>query len=89
MAFWQNGKLHIHTSTQGVAQAVFSFVRWLGLKPEDVVLVNAYTGGGYGSKGGGSITDIIPALLSKKLNGAPVMMRGSTKMPTADGMATA
>jgi xanthine dehydrogenase molybdenum-binding subunit len=75
MAFWQNGKLHIHTSTQGVAQAVFSFVRWLELKPEDVVLVNEYTGGGYGSKGGGSITDIIPALLSKKLGGAPVMMR--------------
>ena len=48
MAYWQNGKLHIHTSTQGVAQAVFSFVRWLELKPEDVVLVNSYTGGGYG-----------------------------------------
>jgi CO/xanthine dehydrogenase Mo-binding subunit len=46
MAFWQNGKLHIHTSTQGVAQAVFSFVRWLELKPEDIVLVNEYTGGG-------------------------------------------
>ena len=58
-----------------MAQAVFSFVRWLELKPEDIVLVNEYTGGGYGSKGGGSITDIIPALLSKKLGGAPVMMR--------------
>jgi xanthine dehydrogenase molybdenum-binding subunit len=87
MAYWQNGKLHIHTSTQGVAQAVFSFVRWLDLKPEDVVLVNAYTGGGYGSKGGGSITDIIPALLSKKLNGAPVMMRISREEEHAIGRA--
>ena len=87
MAYWQNGKLHIHNSTQGVAQAVFSFVRWLDLKPEDVVLVNAYTGGGYGSKGGGSITDIIPALLSKKLNGAPVMMRISREEEHAIGRA--
>ena len=87
MAYWQNGKLHIHTSTQGVAQAVFSFVRWLDLKPEDVVLVNDYTGGGYGSKGGGSITDIIPALLSKKLGGAPVMMRISREEEHAIGRA--
>ena len=87
MAFWQNGKLHIHTSTQGVAQAVFSFVRWLELKPEDIVLVNEYTGGGYGSKGGGSITDIIPALLSKKLGGAPVMMRISREEEHAIGRA--
>lgn len=87
MAYWQNGKLHIHNSTQGVAQALFSFVRWLDLKPEDVVLVNAYTGGGYGSKGGGSITDIIPALLSKKLNGAPVMMRISREEEHAIGRA--
>jgi len=87
MAFWQNGKLHIHTSTQGVAQAVFSFVRWLDLKPEDIVLVNEYTGGGYGSKGGGSVTDIIPALLSKKLNGAPVMMRVSREEEHAIGRA--
>ena len=87
MAYWQNGKLHIHTSTQGVAQAVFSFVRWLELKPEDIVLVNAYTGGGYGSKGGGSITDIIPALLSKKLGGAPVMMRISREEEHAIGRA--
>jgi CO/xanthine dehydrogenase Mo-binding subunit len=87
MAYWQNGKLHIHNSTQGVAQALFSFVRWLDLKPEDVVLVNAYTGGGYGSKGGGSITDIIPALLSRKLGGAPVMMRISREEEHAIGRA--
>src|SRR5580765_1576728 len=87
MAFWQNGKLHIHTSTQGVVQAVFSFVRWLDLKPEDVVLVNEYTGGGYGSKGGASITDVIPALLSKKLGGAPVMMRISREEEHAIGRA--
>src|SRR5438034_3101452 len=75
MAYWQNGKLFIHLSTQSTIQTVMSVVRWLDLKPEDIVLVSEYCGGGYGSKGTGSVTDIIPALLSKKLNGAPVMMR--------------
>jgi CO/xanthine dehydrogenase Mo-binding subunit len=76
MAYWQNGKLHIHLSTQSTVQTVMSVVRWLDLKPEDIVLVSEYCGGGYGSKVSGSISDIIPALLAKK-TGAPVMMRVS------------
>jgi CO/xanthine dehydrogenase Mo-binding subunit len=76
MAYWQNGKLFIHLSTQSTIQTVMSVVRWLDLKPEDVVLVSEYCGGGYGSKGTGSVTDIIPALLAKKA-GQPVMMRVS------------
>ena len=76
MAYWQNGKLYIHLSTQSTIQTVMSVVRWLDMKPEDVVLVSEYCGGGYGSKGTGSVTDIIPALLSKK-TGQPVQMRVS------------
>jgi len=87
MAFWQNGKLHIHLSTQSTVQTVMSVVRWLELKPEDVVLVSEYCGGGYGAKGTGSVTDIIPALLSKKVNGAPVMMRISREEEHAIGRA--
>ena len=64
-----------------------SVVRWLELKPEDIVLVSEYCGGGYGSKGTGSVTDIIPALLSKKLNGAPVMMRISREEEHSIGRA--
>ncbi|MBI3264683.1 MAG: xanthine dehydrogenase family protein molybdopterin-binding subunit [Acidobacteria bacterium] len=74
MAYWQNGKLYMHCGTQSVVQTVGSLTRWLGLKPEDVVLISAYTGGGFGSKATGSISSVIPALLSKKTN-APVMMR--------------
>jgi CO/xanthine dehydrogenase Mo-binding subunit len=74
MAYWQNGKLYIHCSTQSVVQTVGSVSRWLGLDQKDVVVISAYTGGGFGSKATGTITSIIPALLSKKLN-APVMMR--------------
>jgi xanthine dehydrogenase molybdenum-binding subunit len=74
MAYWQNGKLYIHCSTQSVVQTVGSVSRWMHLDPNDIVLISEYTGGGFGSKATGTITSIIPALLSKKL-GAPVMMR--------------
>jgi xanthine dehydrogenase molybdenum-binding subunit len=74
MAYWQNGKLYLHCSTQSVVQTVGSVSRWLHLDPKDVVLISEYTGGGFGSKATGTITSVIPALLSKKLS-APVMMR--------------
>ncbi|MBI3400156.1 MAG: xanthine dehydrogenase family protein molybdopterin-binding subunit [Acidobacteria bacterium] len=74
MAYWQNGRLYIHCSTQSVVQTVGSMSRWLQLDPKDVVVISQYTGGGFGSKATGTITAMIPALLSKKLN-APVMMR--------------
>jgi xanthine dehydrogenase molybdenum-binding subunit len=74
MAYWQNGKLYLHCSTQSVVQTVGSVARWLQLDQKDVVVISQYTGGGFGSKATGTITSIIPALLSKKLN-VPVMMR--------------
>jgi xanthine dehydrogenase molybdenum-binding subunit len=74
MAYWQNGKLFIHLSTQSTIQTVMSVVRWMELKPEDIVLISEYCGGGYGAKGTGTVTDIIPALLAKK-TGTPVQMR--------------
>ena len=74
MAYWQNGKVFIHLSTQSVVQTVMSVVRWLNLEPENVVVISEYCGGGYGSKGTGTVTDIIPALLAKK-TGTPVQMR--------------
>jgi xanthine dehydrogenase molybdenum-binding subunit len=74
MAYWQNGKLFIHLSTQSAVQTVMSVVRWLSIEPENIVLISEYCGGGYGSKGTGSVTDIIPALLAKK-TGTPVQMR--------------
>jgi CO/xanthine dehydrogenase Mo-binding subunit len=74
MAYWQHGKLYIHTSTQSVVQTVGSIARWVGIDPADVVLISEYTGGGFGSKIPGFMACSIPALLSKKAN-APVMMR--------------
>ena len=53
MAYWQNGKLYIHCSTQSVVQTVGSVSRWMHLEPKDVVLISEYTGGGFGSKATG------------------------------------
>src|SRR5437660_8453275 len=84
MAYWQNGKLYLHGSTQSTMQTVASVARWVFPPAKDaaegaanaakVVIISEYTGGGFGSKIPGSIFMCIPALLSKKAN-APVMMR--------------
>jgi len=74
MAYWQNGKLHMHTGTQSTFQTVPAIARWMNMKTDDIVFISEYTGGGFGSKITGGVTMIIPALLSRKLN-APVMMR--------------
>jgi CO/xanthine dehydrogenase Mo-binding subunit len=74
MAYWQNGKLFIHASTQSLAQTRNNIARWVGIEPSEVMLICEYTGGGFGSKGGGAVSMTIPALLSRKTN-TPVMMR--------------
>jgi xanthine dehydrogenase molybdenum-binding subunit len=74
LAYWQNGKLHIHTGSQSTVQTVSGVARWVGVAPEDVIVVSEYTGGGFGSKITGAISLVIPVLLAKKAN-APVMMR--------------
>jgi CO/xanthine dehydrogenase Mo-binding subunit len=86
MAYWQNGKLHLHCSTQSVVRTVDAVARWVGIKSDDVVLICEYTGGGFGSKGGGAVSMAIPALLSKKAN-APVMMRISREEESYIGRA--
>jgi xanthine dehydrogenase molybdenum-binding subunit len=74
MANWQNGKLYLRCSTQSVVQTVASVARWVGVNPDQVVVISEYTGGGFGSKIPGTHTLAVPALLAKK-TGAPVMMR--------------
>lgn len=74
MAYWRNGKLYLHCSTQSTGYTVSSVADWLGIDPSQVVIISEYTGGGFGSKIPGTHTMAIPALLAKK-TGAPVMMR--------------
>jgi CO/xanthine dehydrogenase Mo-binding subunit len=86
MAYWQNGTLYLHGSTQSVVRTIEPVARWVGIDPSRVVLVCEYTGGGFGSKGGGAVSMAIPALLSKKAN-APVMMRISREEESYIGRA--
>ena len=74
MAYWQNGKVYVHTGTQSTTQTRSALARWLNIDVEKTVFISEYTGGGFGSKVTGGVSMIIPALLSKKAN-APVMMR--------------
>jgi CO/xanthine dehydrogenase Mo-binding subunit len=74
MAYWQNGKCFVHASLQSQSFALPPLAQMLGLKPEEVVLIAEYCGGGFGSKGSAYPCMVIPAYLSKKV-GKPVMMR--------------
>jgi xanthine dehydrogenase molybdenum-binding subunit len=85
MAYWQNGKCYLHVSTQSLARTVASVAGWVGIKPDELVLISEYTGGGFGSKIPGAQSMAIPALMSKKLNGRPVMMRVSRAEETYIG----
>jgi xanthine dehydrogenase molybdenum-binding subunit len=86
MAYWQNGKLYLHTGTQSTTQTLSAVARWLNMDANKIVFISEYTGGGFGSKVTGGISMIIPALLSKKA-GAAVMMRISREEETYIGRA--
>jgi CO/xanthine dehydrogenase Mo-binding subunit len=75
MAYWQNGKLYLHGSTQSVARTVANIAQWVDIPEDQVVLISEYCGGGFGGKIPGAHSMAIPALLSKKAGGRPVMMR--------------
>lgn len=74
MAYWQNGKCFVHASLQSQSFVMPGLARRLGIKPEELVLIAEYCGGGFGSKGSDYPSMVIPAYMSKKL-GKPVMMR--------------
>ena len=86
MAYWQGGKLFVYPSVQSTARAVAPMARLAGIEPTDVVLINEFTGGGFGSKGSGYPQAQIPILLSKKI-GKPVMMRVTRRDETSFGKA--
>ena len=86
MAYWQNGKVYVHSGTQSTYQNLPVLARWMNLDPKNVVFISEYTGGGFGSKVTGGVSMIIPAFLSKKAN-APEMMRISREEETYIGRA--
>lgn len=74
MAYWDNGHLYAHVSTQSAQQTKFALAGQLDMDPEDITLIAEYCGGGFGSKISGSPIMQLPALFSRKI-GVPVMHR--------------
>ena len=74
MAYWQNGKLFLHGSTQSTERTRGGVARMAGVDAEEVVFIGEYCGGGFGSKIAGSPIMAVPAVLSRKI-GRPVMLR--------------
>ena len=77
MAYWQNGKVFVFGSSQSQSFMIPGLARYCGVEPKDLVYVAEYCGGGFGSKGTPYPQMAIPAHMSRKLNGRPVMMRVS------------
>ncbi|WP_428101325.1 xanthine dehydrogenase family protein molybdopterin-binding subunit [Candidatus Rariloculus sp.] len=75
MAYWENGRCHLHASCQSQSFPVPAVARYIGITPEELVFIAEFCGGGFGSKGGGYPIMAVPALMSRKLNNRPVMMR--------------
>jgi xanthine dehydrogenase molybdenum-binding subunit len=75
MAYWQNGKCFLHGSAQSQSFMIFGVSRLIGIKPLQLVYNGAFCGGGFGSKGAPYAEMVIPAHMSKKLGGRPVLMR--------------
>jgi xanthine dehydrogenase molybdenum-binding subunit len=86
LAYWEGGKAYVYPSVQSTARAIAPMARLAGIEPSNLVLINEFTGGGFGSKGSGYIQAQIPLLLSKKI-GKPVMLRVTRRDETSFGRA--
>ena len=73
-AYWQGGKCFLYGSNQSHTAAIANISRYIGIKPNKLVFIAEYCGGGFGSKIPGYPNMAIAALMSKKIN-RPVMHR--------------
>jgi len=74
-AYWENGKCYLHASSQSQALTLPGAAAYIGVEPENLVFIAEYCGGGFGSKGSAYPVMSIPAHMSRKVGGRPVMMR--------------
>ena len=88
-AYWENGKCHVWGSTQSSSFAHPSLAKYIGIPPTKLNLVTEFCGGGFGGKAYAYPIMALPALMSKKLNGRPVMMRLSRAEEFYNGSARA
>lgn len=91
LAYWQNGKLYLHGSSQSTAFPAPFIAKQLGIEASQLVFIAENCGGGFGSKATGLEQTTnwgVPALLAKKAK-RPVMMRVTRDEEYAFGRARA
>ena len=76
LSYWQNGKCYVYGSCQSQSFPVPFLAQYIGIKPEELVFIAEYCGGGFGSKGSAYPAMSIPAHMSKK-TGRPVKVNAS------------
>jgi CO/xanthine dehydrogenase Mo-binding subunit len=86
LAYWQNGKCFVYGSTQSQSFVMPGLAQSIGIKPDELVYIAEFCGGGFGSKGSAYPSMAIAPLMSKKI-GKPVMMRVSRAEEYYLGMA--
>lgn len=88
-AYWENGRCHVWGSTQSSSFAIPSLAKYIGIPPPRLNLVSEFCGGGFGGKAYSYPLMALPALMSKKLGGRPVMLRTSRTEEFYNGSARA
>ena len=73
VAQWEDGKLNVWASTQGVFGFRDDLARFFGIPSNDVRVVSEYIGGGFGAKFGAGTTGVIVAMLAREAR-APVKL---------------
>ena len=73
-AYWENGKCHLHGSSQSQSFMMPGLSQMLGIPASDIIYVAEFCGGGFGSKGSPYPTMLLPAHMSRKI-GRPCMLR--------------
>ena len=50
MAYWEDGKLYLHGTSQSLTALADGMAPIIGVPKEDIVFINAATGGGFGQR---------------------------------------
>ena len=78
VALWENGKLTVHTPTQGISNCHTEMARDLKLPPENVRIICEFMGGGFGNKNQNHDFELMAAVLAKQA-GVPVKIEFTRK----------
>ncbi|MGA2874288.1 MAG: xanthine dehydrogenase family protein molybdopterin-binding subunit [Nitrososphaerales archaeon] len=73
LAFWDEGKLTVHASTQGISRCRHELSLALGIDESRIRVICKFKGGGFGNKNNAMDYDIIAALLSREAR-RPVLL---------------